>query len=168
MKKQLKRLLAALLPALAAVCAPAATPTYNTLCINRADGVTEHLQLHKDLHIGLSPEGNIRLSHPTVTVEIAREDVKTFTVIDDKSFTEVYDGTHQSGIVETASPECKVTISATEITVTGTDGIALYDIKGAKVGSTPAEDGRATLGISSLPKGVYILKSGKTTLKIII
>lgn len=160
MRKQLKRLVAALVIALGMTCADAATPAYNVLCINRADGVTEHLQLHKDMRFGLSEEGNIRITHPDVIVEIAREDVKTFSVIEDKAFDGTYDGTH-SGIDEAAAPVVKISITPDAISVSGTEGIVLYDLKGAKVASADS-----VIKTSTLAKGVYIVKAGKTTLKV--
>lgn len=160
MTKQLKRLAAVLFIALSAMCVNAATPIYNVLCINRTDGITEHLQLHADLRFGLSPEGNIRITHPQVTVEIPREDVKDFTVIEGTTLGEPYDGDY-SGIDETAAHDVKISITPDAISVSGAEGIVLYDLKGAKVASADS-----VIKTSSLAKGVYIVKAGKTTLKI--
>lgn len=165
MRKQLKRLVAALVIAFGAICSNAATPIYNVLCINRTDGEVERLQLHADLRVGLSPEGHILLTHPEVIVEIPRDEVKDFTVVEDSHFTSVYDGNH-SGIDQVTAPAANISISSTAISATGVDGIAFYDLKGTQVTFAAAANGTATLAISSLAKGVYIVKAGKTTLKV--
>lgn len=162
MKKQLKRLIAMLVIALCGVCAHAATPAFNVLCINRTDGATEHLLLHKEMRLSLSAEGNLRITHPAVTVEIPCNEVATFTVIEDSSITDVYDGSH-SGIAET---ELAPKVSITSTAITASESITLYDLRGAKVASAAAVNGPATLPISSLAKGVYIVKAGQTTLKV--
>lgn len=143
----------------------AATPsTFNILCINRTDGATERLMLHKALEISISPEGNICLQHPDITVEIPSAEVSNFTFERNDKITDVYDGDHRSAI---DAPEAAAEgLSITPDEISSCADIRVYDLKGVQVAACSADGGRAVLATSSLPSGIYIVKSGSTTLKI--
>lgn len=169
MKISLAKLIATLVIGAAGIGVNAATPTtFNIMNINRTDGETERLLIDSKLDISLSETGTLLLVHPEITIEYEIAEVETITFDRDNEFTGLYEGDHQSGIETPVLPENETVISFSpdEIRVTGGQDILLYDLKGVKVAARKAEGGIASLPTSSLPKGVYIVKAGKSTLKI--
>lgn len=164
----MKRLKAALLIILAAAAAGfrlQAATEYNTLCIDRADGVCEHLKLDPKLDISVGADGSIVLAHPAITVEYAADEVERFR-FDAVDSPDVYDGDHQSAIENVEVPSRSITITPDAISADGVDSIEVYDLGGRLAGRAAAENGTATFDASRLPGGVYIVRVGSTSLKI--
>lgn len=168
MNKLLAKSALALLLAAAGSDVYAATPTtFNLLSISRADGVEEQLMIHQDLRVELSEEGHILLRHPEITVEYLIDEVDHFSFVRNTDATDTYVGDHQSASISSPkSPEDSISVAPGEIIATGGNDITVYDLKGMSVASARSESGSARIATSSLPKGVYILKSGTTVLKI--
>lgn len=168
MRKIWAKFIFAAVAAVGALSAFAATPTtsttVNVLCINRTDGVTERLLLHTAMDVTMNAEGAILLVHPELTVELPAGSVANFTFEDNDDVTDTYDGDHKSGLATPEAPDSNVSISPDGITA-GSD-IRVYDLKGVSVACIKAENGSAKLSAGSLPAGVYIVKSGLTTLKV--
>lgn len=165
MKTLLRKTTLALLLGTGGTWLQAAGPaTVNILCINRIDGVQERLMIHQDLKINVGAEGNIALVHPEITVEYVKGEVDFFTLERNTDATDIYDGDHQSGIAAPEAPGAQ--ISVTPEGITSAADIRVFDLKGVEVAVCRAEGGAATLPTASLPKGVYIVTSGSTTLKI--
>lgn len=164
----MKRFKAALFTVVAASAfgiRPAAATEYNTLCIDRADGVCEHLKLDPKLDISVGADGSIVLAHPAITVEYAAEEVERFR-FDAVNSPDIYDGDHESAIETVEAPSRSITITPDAVSATGVDAIEVYDIGGRLAGRAAAENGTATFDASRLPGGVYILRAGTTSLKI--
>ena len=170
MKKSLARVAAALILGTASLFSQAASPTsFNLMNINRADGVTERLLIDTNLDFQLSEDGTLLLVHPEITIEYELTEIESFTFDYDKEMTETYQGDHQSGISSTEISEDNITFIVTldEIRVNGSTDIIVYDLKGTKIASCKANDnGQTTLSTKPLPKGVYIIKAGSSTLKV--
>lgn len=165
----MKKLLATLVIAAAAITPAAITAEttllFNTLCINRVDGVTEHLQLDAEMTVTMTGDGVIRMAHPRITVEYPSAEVSHFT-FDDAENPVLYDGDYEASIETPAIDERKILISDNEIRVSGTDGITVYDLRGVEIARIQAADGTATLRIGDFSSGVYILRTGTTSVKI--
>ncbi len=168
MRKIWAKIILTAIAAVGALCTHAASPatssSFNVLCINRADGVTERLLLHTAMGVTVNADGAIMLVHPELTVELPAADVANFTFEDNGDITDTYDGDHKSGISAPEAPAESVAVSPDGIT--SPDDISVYDLKGVRVACVKAEGGSAKLLAGSLPSGVYIVKSGSTTLKI--
>lgn len=153
-----------LVAVVAATSAYAANPTVNVLNINRTDGEVERLMLHQKLNVTLSSEGNIRLEHPEICVEIPAEQVRDFTFEQNDKMTGVYDGNHEASIEVIEADGSPLLLSPREIS--SSKGIEVYNLKGNCVVRQSPVEGRAVVDISGMPKGVYIVKSGSVTLKV--
>lgn len=166
MKKFTARTLLALILAVVGATAINAATTYNNvLCINRVDGVCEHLMLDTALDIQVTDDGGIRLIHPDVWVfyDANEVDYFTFASLDDP---ETYDGDH-SAINELTAPDRTIKIADGTISVDGASSVSIYDLNGRQISrATIADNGSATLSISSLPSGIYIVRIDSTSLKI--
>ncbi len=148
--------------------------TINTLVINRTDGKTDKIAMHKNLDISLNEKGEILMVHPEVTVAYPREQVKSFTA----GFQAFTSGTYYIGenqvkedpddaIVAPEADGVSVVIDRTVISVSGVETcVKLVDLQGKTIRVSNAADGYAEIHIAELPAGVYILIADKTTLKI--
>lgn len=47
-----------------------------------------------------------------------------------------------------------------------TDGVYIYDLTGKLLRHTPAKDGAATVNLSDLPPGIYVVKDGQRSYKV--
>lgn len=169
MKTSLARLFATFIIGATLMCVKAATPaSVNVININRTDGEIERLLIDANLDVTMSEQGTLLLVHPEITIEYQLSEVETITLDSDDEFVGPYDGTHQAGIdaPEITDNETVISLSPEEIRVSGGSDIILYDLKGVKIATSKAENGVATLSTTSLPKGIYIVKSGKSTLKV--
>ena len=148
--------------------------TINTLVINRTDGKTDKIAMHKNLDISLNDKGEILMVHPEVTVAYPREQVKSFTVgFQTFAAGSYYIGENQvkedpdDAIIAPEADGVSVVIDRTAISVSGVEtGVKLIDLKGTTVAARSAAGGSVEISIASLPAGVYILIADKTTLKI--
>lgn len=159
---------------LLAGAATAGARTINTLVINRTDGKTDKIAMHKNLDISLNDKDEILMVHPEVTVAYPREQVKSFTV----GFQAFAAGTYYIGenqvnndpedaIVAPEADGVSIMIDRTVISVSGVEtGVRLIDLQGKTVASREAADGHVEIPIAELPAGVYVLIADKTTLKI--
>ncbi len=159
----MKRLIGCMVCALA-IFNSSAADLYNVLVIDRTDGVREHVQLDNAMVVKFLPE-MIRISHPEVTVDYDRGEVARFSYSTADN-PKAYDGDHQSSIDEVSAPDRSITVAAGYVTVGGTDPIVIYDMRGVEVLRAESDGTAATLHTASLPKGVYIVKSGSLTLKL--
>lgn len=155
----MKKTLASLIMALACSGAWAAT-TFNTLIINRADGVEERMALASSFAI-YADGRNITLQHSKVTLEYAMEEVKNFT-FGNHTFAEgeSYEGDHikVSAIDEVEAPGREIILGDSEIS--SSTGLIVYNLKGIEVARGTRVD------LTSLPAGIYVVKAGTTTMKI--
>lgn len=142
----------------------AGAATFNTIIIDRADGVSEHLQLDPSVVVKFTPKA-LFFVHPKVTVEYAIDEV-TNVRYGNVSMTGIYDGDHQSAIDDVAAPEPDINITADEIRIGGTEPIVVYDLRGVEQARAKSDGTAATLRTSTLPSGVYVVRAGKTTLKV--
>lgn len=146
----------------------------NTLVINRTDGKTDKIAMHKDLDISVNDKGEILMARPEITVAYPRELVKSFTVgFQTFASGNYYIGDHQvnkDSEDAIAVPEVdgvSVVVDREVIGVSGVSGsVMLVDMQGKMVRSRKAVDGQAQISIGSLTAGVYVLIADKTTLKI--
>lgn len=161
MKNLLRSIALALLTSVAITTA-AATP-FDALCIERTDGVMEYLKLDPDMKVKFLPE-MIQIVHPQITVEYKLDEVADFK-FGNNDAVKLYEGTHKAGLDEIISDK-EIGISAEEITVSGSDDVAVYDLRGVEQARATSDGTHSSLRISSLPKGVYILRTGNTVLKI--
>lgn len=163
----MKKLLANAMLAIALSVAPALSvnAAVNALIINRTDGVSEYFKLDPDLNVMPSETGGILMVHPSITVEYLADEVENFTygaVEGD----DLYQGDHQLAIDAPEAPRRDISIAPDEISASGVDALELFDTAGRRVRAAKAADGSATLSLASLPKGIYILRAGSTTMKI--
>ncbi|MCM1309633.1 MAG: T9SS type A sorting domain-containing protein [Bacteroides sp.] len=163
MKKLLRRVCCTLAAPIA-LAASAASPQFNVLSIERTDGVIEHLQLDPAMKVKFAPEA-IFIFHPQVTVEYALDEIADFKY-ENIDGTGLYDGDHKSAIDELVADVSHISISAEDITVNGSDDLVVYDLKGVEQTRAVSNGTRASVAVSQLPKGVYILRAGNTVLKI--
>ena len=47
-----------------------------------------------------------------------------------------------------------------------TDGVCIYDLTGKLLRHTSAKDGAATVNLSDLPPGIYVVKDGQRSYKV--
>lgn len=166
MKKLLATFAIAAAAAIPAPTSAAELPTlFNVLCINRTDGVTDHLKLDAEMTITMTSEGVIRMVHPKITVEYPSDQVSHFAFADTEN-PDLYDGDHEASISTPALPDREILISGNEIRVSGNDGLTLYDLRGVEITRVEAADGSASIAIGGIPAGVYILRIGSTAVKI--
>lgn len=163
----MRKLIGTLLLGMWCVCATAADPAaYNVLTIDRTDGVRETVQFSPAMVLKFLPE-TIRIEHPQVTVEYAVSEVSAFTyaTVEDPK---IYDGDHEvlTSIDEVSAPGHDIKISTDGISATGTDDLVVYNLSGIEIARAQSDGNGATLNITSLPAGVYIVKLGNTTLKL--
>lgn len=70
--------------------------------------------------------------------------------------------------VETTNISIYPNPATSTITVTGIDGtVVIYDIMGKKIKTTHTSDGSATIDVSSLPNGIYVIHAGTTSTKFV-
>lgn len=137
---------------------------YNVLVIDRTDGVREHVRLDNSMVVKFLP-GMIRISHPEVTVDYGTGEVAQFsysTVDNPKT----YDGDHKSSLEEISAADRLISITADYVTIGGDEPVVVYDMRGMEVLRAESDGFAATLRTASLPKGVYVVKSGNLTLKL--
>lgn len=164
----MKQLIAGITLALAAAAGgfSAAASQPNVLCINRTDGAQDRLILSEKLDVKTSDEGNILLIHPEITVEYSIEEVRNFT-FEEVENPEVYEGDHQLAIEAPEIAGHDISVSDDGVRISGADTAVLYDIQGRELMRRKSTSGESILiETLSLPKGVYILRAGNTSLKI--
>lgn len=152
--------------------AAASARNINTLVINRTDGKTDKIALHKDLNITRAENGDILMVHPNITVAYPCELVKTFTAGFQSFATGTYyTGDHEfkeDGITAPEADGLSINIEANAIRIAGLDegSARLIDLQGKTIVSVAVKGGEAVVSTASVPSGVYLLTAGKTTLKI--
>lgn len=149
----------------------AGAKTINTLVINRTDGKTDKIAMHRNLDVSINDKGEILMVHPEVTVAYPREQVKNFTV-GFQAFAAgmYYIGDNQvkeeDAVVAPEVDGVTVLIDRSVIAVSGVkQGVRLIDLQGKTVVNR-AVSGSVEISIAELPAGVYVLVADKTTLKI--
>ena len=152
--------------------AAASARNVNTLVINRTDGKTDKIALHKDLNITQSENGDILMVHPNITVTYPCELVKTLTGGFQTFATgNYYIGDHELKPDAIEAPEVEgltinIETDAIRIAGLGESSVRLIDLQGKTIVSVAVQGGEAVVSTASIPAGVYLLAAGKTTLKV--
>ncbi|MDE6534677.1 MAG: T9SS type A sorting domain-containing protein [Muribaculaceae bacterium] len=145
----------------------------NAFIINRTDGVKDRLALHADLKVQQSPEGDLLLVHPSVTVCYPLDLVKYISPgFQSFSAGQYYIGDHvydpEAGSIQ--SPEVDgMTLSIADglVTLSGVNSeVKIIDLQGKTLLSVSPSDGCVEIKTSQFPAGVYILNVNQTALKI--
>ncbi len=152
----------------------AAAKNINTLIINRTDGKTDRIAIHKDLNVTRADNGDILFVHPSITVAYPVELVKNLTPGFYSFATDnYYIGDHELKEEEEdaiSAPEVSglaLEILQGQIVISGLQsGVRLIDLGGKVIDQAPASEGRAVISTASLPAGVYLLQAGQTTFKV--
>lgn len=145
----------------------------NAFIINRTDGVKDRLALHADLKVQQSPEGDLLLVHPSITVCYPLELINYIS----PGFQSFSPGQYYLGD-HVYDPEAE-SIEAPEVdgmSLTITDGlltlggvsseVKIIDLQGKTLLSVAPADGRVEIRTAQFPGGVYLLTANQTTLKI--
>lgn len=145
----------------------------NAFIINRTDGVKDRLALHADLKVQQSPEGDLLLVHPSVTVCYPLALVKYISPgFQSFSSGQYYLGDHvydpEAGSILTPEVDgMTLSISDGLVTLTGVNSeVKIIDLQGKTLLSVSPSDGCVEIETSRLPSGIYLLTANQTTLKI--
>lgn len=160
----------------AALCAGASAASarnVNAFIINRTDGVKDRLAIHKELKVQQSPEGDLLLVHPSVTVCYPLDLISNITA-GFQSFAagQYYLGDHvydpeQNAIEAPEVDGLTLNIADGLITLEGVRTDAqVIDLQGKTLLTVRPEQGRVEIHTAQIPAGVYLLTVNKTTLKI--
>ena len=166
----MKKLLLALGLCLGALSVPAAAKTLNCLTITRTDGQTDRLALDEALTIAVAENGDVVLTHPSVTVIYPMAEVKTYKLGYNQTIAnDIYTGDHQqSSIQSPEAPAAEIEIAPGYVSLRGLDCsvVTLHDLRGIQVSAVLTHDGSAVISLEGLPSGVYILTYGSRAVKI--
>ena len=143
----------------------------NTLLINRTDGKTDKIAIHKDLNVTRAENGDILMVHPSITVAYPVDLVKNISPGFQSYATDsYYIGDHELKEDALTAPEVdglSFSIGENQIVITGLQTSArLIGLGGTIVFQTPASNGQAIISTASLPAGVYLLQADSTTVKV--
>lgn len=133
---------------------------FNIVSITRTDGVTETLQLHKDMKMRKTQADELRFEHPQITVMLPVSEIKDLRFGFDAN-APLYTGDHEWAQLEETAVGRGLAVTPEGIAAAG-ELIEAFDLSGRKVAE--AYD---TLPAEMLPAGaVYVVRIGKTTLKV--
>lgn len=145
----------------------------NAFIINRTDGVKDRLAIHKDLKVQQSPEGDLLLVHPSVTVCYPLNLINNISGGFQSFATgQYYLGDHvydpeQSAIEAPEVDGLTLNISDGLMTLEGVRTDAkVIDLQGKTLLTVRPEQGRIEIHTAQIPAGVYLLTVNQTTLKI--
>lgn len=145
----------------------------NAFIINRTDGVKDRLAIHADLKVQQSPEGDLLLVHPSVTVCYPLSLINYISAgFQSFSSGQYYTGDHvydpEANAIE--APEVDgMTLSISDglVILTGVNSeVKVIDLKGKTLLSVAPSEGRVEIQTAQFPAGVYLLTANQTTLKI--
>lgn len=159
----MKRLIGCLICALTILCGSAAEH-FNVLVVDCKDGAREHIMLDAAMTVKFLPDV-VRICHPEITVDYAMDEVAAMDYVS-MNDPKLYDGDHHASIDEVKSPGRFVEITADHVSIAGDEPITVYDMRGIEVLRAESDGSVATIHTASLPKGVYVVKSGSTILKL--
>ena len=145
----------------------------NAFIINRTDGVKDYLALNAGLKVQQSPEGDLLLVHPSVTVCYPLNLINYISP-GNRSFSagQYYIGDHvydpnQDAIVAPEIDGLTLSVSDGLVSLSGVKSdVKVVDMQGKTLLSASPSDGRVEIQTSRLPAGVYLLIVNQTTLKI--
>lgn len=143
----------------------------NTLLINRTDGKTDKIAIHKDLNVTRAENGDILMVHPSITVAYPVDLVKNISPGFQSFATgSYYIGDHELKEDALTAPEVDgltFAIEDNQIIISGLQNSArLIDLSGKVIFQSGATGGRTIIPTASLPGGVYLLQADTTTVKV--
>ena len=144
----------------------------NTLLINRTDGKTDKIAIHKELNITRAENGDILMVHPSITVAYPVDLVKNLTpgfqsFATDKYYIGDHELKEEDALTAPEVDGLSFSIVENQIIITGMQtGVRLIDLSGKVIYQASASDGQATISTTALPTGVYLLQADSTTVKV--